>query len=55
MAEQMKKYSSVLQGELLDLSSEIALVSPTDTPLTTLLYAMGKTVGATDITVSWRE
>jgi hypothetical protein len=55
MAEQMKKYASVLQGELLDLSSEIALVSPTDTPLTTLLYAMGKTVGATDITVSWRE
>ena len=55
MAEQMKKYSSVLQGELLDLSSEIALISPTDTPLTTLLYSMGKTVGATDITVSWRE
>ena len=55
MAEQMKKYASVLQGELLDLSSEIALISPTDTPLTTLLYAMGKTVGATDITVSWRE
>ena len=55
MAEQMKKYASVLQGELLDLSSEIALVSPTDTPLTTLLYAMGKTVGATDITVSWKE
>jgi hypothetical protein len=55
MAEQMKKYASVLPGELLDLSSEIALVSPTDTPLTTLLYAMGKTVGATDITVSWRE
>ena len=55
MAEQMKKYASVLQGELLDLSSEIALVSPTDTPLTTLLYAMCKTVGATDITVSWRE
>ena len=48
MAEQMKKYSSVLQGELLDLSSEIALISPTDTPLTTLLYSMGKTVGATD-------
>ena len=55
MAEQMKKYASVLQGELLDLSSEIALISPTDTPLTTLLYSMGKTVGATDITVSWRE
>ena len=55
MAEQMKKYASVLQGELLDLTSEIALISPTDTPLTTLLYSMGKTVGATDITVSWRE
>ena len=55
MAEQMKKYASILQGEVLDLTSEIALISPTDTPLTTLLYSMGKTVGATDITVSWRE
>ena len=55
MAEQMKMHKHVLQGELLDLTSEIALLSPTDTPLTTLLYSMGKTVGATDITVSWRE
>ena len=55
MAEQMKKHANVLTGELLDLTSEIALLSPTDTPLTTLLYSMGKTVGATDITVSWRE
>ena len=55
MAEQMKKYANLLQGEVLDLTSEIALISPTDTPLTTLLYSMGKTVGATDITVSWRE
>ena len=55
MAEQMKKYANLLQGEVLDLTSEIALISPTDTPLTTLLYSMGKTVGATDINVSWRE
>ena len=55
MAEQMRKYASVLPGELQDLTKEIALISPTDTPLTTLLYSMGKTVGATDITVSWRE
>ena len=55
MAEQMKKYANILPGEVLDLTSEIALISPTDTPLTTLLYSMGKTVGATDITVSWRE
>ena len=48
MAEQMKKYANLLQGEVLDLTSEIALVSPTDTPLTTLLYSLGKTVGATD-------
>lgn len=55
MAEQMKKHKNLLTGEVIDLTSEIALVSPTDTPLTTLLYSMGKTVGATDITVSWRE
>ena len=55
MAEQMKKYANLLQGEVLDLTSEKALISPTDTPLTTLLYSMGKTVGATDINVSWRE
>ena len=55
MAEKMKKHANLLQGEVLDLTSEIALVSPTDTPLTTLLYSMGKTVEATDITVSWRE
>ena len=54
MAEQMKKHANVLTGELLDLTSEIALLSPTDTPLTTLLYSMGKTVDATDITVSSR-
>ena len=48
MAEKMKKSANLLQGEVLDLTSEIALISPTDTPLTTLLYAMGKTVGATD-------
>lgn len=48
MAEQMKKSMGVLQGELLDLTREIALLSPTDTPLTTLIYSMGKTVGCTD-------
>ena len=40
----MRKYASVLPGELQDLTKEIALISPTDTPLTTLLYSMGKTV-----------
>ena len=48
MGEKMKKNAKLLQGEVLDLTSEIALISPTDTPLTTLLYSMGKTVGATD-------
>ena len=48
MAEKMKKSANLLQGEVLDLTSEIALISPTDTHLTTLLYSMGKTVGATD-------
>lgn len=55
MAEMMQKHKNMLQGELLDLTQEIALLSPTDTPLTTLLYSMGKTVPASDITVSWRE
>ena len=33
MAEQMKKYANLLQGEVLDLTSEIALISPTDTSI----------------------
>ena len=51
----MKKYQDLVQGEVLDLHEEIAVVSPTDTPLLTMLYAKGQVVGATDITVSWRE
>lgn len=44
-----------IDGEVLDLSEKIALVSPTDTPLTTLLLGMNKRVPAKDITVTWRE
>lgn len=51
----MKKYADLLPGEVLDLSNEIAVLSPTDTPLLTLLLSKGKVVPATDITVSWRE
>lgn len=51
----MKKYKDLLPNEVVDLREEIALVSPTDTPLLTLLYAKGQVVGASDITVSWRE
>ena len=51
----MLKTSDFLTGEVLDLSEVIALTSPTDTPLTTLLMSKGKTVPATDITVTWRE
>ena len=51
----MKKYKDLLPGEVLDLSAEIALVNPTDTPLISLIQAKGKVVPATDITVSWRE
>lgn len=51
----MKKYADVLNGELQDLTEEIKLLSPTDTPLTTLLMGGGKVTKAQDITVSWRE
>lgn len=54
MAE-FKSTKDLLQGEVQDLREEIALVSPKDTPLTTLLMSMGKVVPAKDITVSWRE
>ena len=55
MATEMKKAQHLLPNEVLDLTEEIALVTPTDTPLITMLYAMGNVTGATDITVSWRE
>lgn len=51
----MKKYKDLLPGEVLDLSNEIAVLSPVDTPLLTLLMNKGKVVPASDITVSWRE
>jgi hypothetical protein len=55
MADAMVKRSSFLDDEVVDLRNEIALVSPTDTPLTTLLMGRGAVVPATDITVTWRE
>lgn len=54
MADMVKR-SDFLQNEVIDLAEEIKLVSPTDTPLTTLLMGRGQTVSATDITVTWRE
>ena len=51
----MLKRENFVNGEVLDLAEEIKLVSPTDTPLTTLLMARGQVVPATDITVTWRE
>lgn len=51
----MVKRSDFLENEVVDLREEIALVSPTDTPLTTLLMGRGAVVPATDITVTWRE
>lgn len=54
MADMVKR-SSFLENEVVDLTEEIKLVSPTDTPLTTMLMARGKVVPATDITVTWRE
>ena len=51
----MVKRSDFLENEVLDLREEIALTSPTDTPLTTLLMGRGAVVPAKDITVTWRE
>lgn len=54
MADMIKR-SSFLENEVVDLTEEIKLVSPTDTPLTTMLMARGQVDKATDITVTWRE
>lgn len=54
MADMLKR-KDFLANEVVDLRDEIALVSPTDTPLTTLLMGRGAVVPATDITVTWRE
>ena len=51
----MIKRASFLEHEVVDLSEEIKLVSPTDTPLTTMLMARGAVEKANDITVTWRE
>lgn len=51
----MVKRADFLANEVVDLTEEIKLVSPTDTPLTTLLMGRGQVVPATDITVTWRE
>ena len=54
MADMVKR-SSFLENEVVDLTEESKLVSPTDTPLTTMLMARGQVEKATDITVTWRE
>lgn len=54
MAEMVKR-KDYIDNEVVDLKDEIALVSPTDTPFTTLLMGRGAIVPAKDITVTWRE
>lgn len=54
MADMVKR-ASFLENEVVDLAEEIKLVSPTDTPLTTLLMGRGLVEKANDITVTWRE
>lgn len=51
----MIKREDFLANEVVDLTEEIKLVSPTDTPLTTMLMARGAVEKANDITVTWRE
>lgn len=55
MPDTMVKRKDFLANEVMDLRDEIALVSPTDTPLTTLLMGREAVVPAKDITVTWRE
>lgn len=55
MADNMVKRKDFINGEVMDLKETIALVSPTDTPFTTLLMGRGAVVPAKDITVTWRE
>lgn len=43
------------QGEVMDLSDVISLISPTDTPLLSILMAQGRYTQAYDVKVSWRE
>lgn len=51
----MLKRENFTEFEVVDLAEEIKLVSPTDTPLTTMLMARGQIEKANDITVTWRE
>lgn len=51
----MIKRADFLENEVVDLTEEIKLVSPIDTPLTTMLMGRGQVDKATDITVTWRE
>jgi hypothetical protein len=47
--------NTFVEGELIDLADMISLVSPTDTPLYTLVAGRGQVEKANDITVTWRE
>lgn len=51
----MIKSNDKLPTELRDLREEMALLSPTDTPFTSILLARGQVVPASDVTVTWRE
>lgn len=50
----MFKTTNLTAGEIIDLSSEVTLVAPTDTPLTTLLMRSG-VEGANSKIITWRE
>lgn len=51
----MKTSKQLLNGEVLDLRDEIAIVSPVETPLISLLMSNDKTEPATSTKVEWRE
>jgi len=51
----MIKTTNFTQHENIDLSREIALITPTDTPLTTLLLNKKLVETAGSVTINWRE
>lgn len=51
----MIKTTDLTQHENIDLSKEIALVAPTDTPFTTLLMNKKLVESAGSVTINWRE
>lgn len=51
----MRKSLDFLAGETLDLTNAIELITPTDTPMSTIVASKGKKTKAMAVNVTWRE